>query len=291
MGSYCTQANLEDAVGSQVILGAQQDRRGWLDDGPRDEDRSKWLGPIFSLLALSILMMGTSAIANATSLVLPTIQSRLQEQLQTSFDAMGEESYVGGTRYVRGGRLGSLRQHMMGDPAEVALQVYCQVPPGYLRGTVFDRYRRGRWLDSGSFEYERFTRKPRIPDTMVPRSGLGSQELNVEVTEPLNRFQLVAQEPAKTINLEVLTDPSKGSLVFLPLASYWLEASSLELAVTSHGIVRSGIDVRRPYVVGVGSNLPPTELSVQTQETTTEVAESIQPVVQQYSRQICGRVS
>ncbi len=179
------------SIGSQIILGSEQSTQGLLFDRSRASERSAWLAPAFSLLALSLLMMGTSAIANATNSVLPTIQNRLQEQLKSTLDSVGEQSIVGGTRYVRGGRLGSIRRHMLGNPREVALQVYCQVPPGYLRGSVFDLYRDGRWMDTAGVEFSRIREITGARDRDILPVGPGSVALQQDITQPLQRFPLV----------------------------------------------------------------------------------------------------
>ncbi len=275
-------------MGSNVVL---KPSHGFISSeagGSGSAVASKWLAPIFSLLSLSVLMMGTSGIANGTSFILPTIQSRLQEELQTSFNSMSEETFVGGTRYVRGSELGSLRQHMLGDPAEVAVQSYCKFPPGYLRGSVFDRYSRGGWLDSGSYDYQRYTRQPRIPDSQIQTNGVGTASPTSPIPQPLNHFQLVDQELDKTITVEVLSDPSKGSVIFTPLASYWIEASSEEISFTAHGVVRSGIDVRRPYLTGVGKELPPTVLSDELDDATLRLPSSLADRLSAYGSSLVG---
>ena len=247
---------------------------------------SKWIAPTFSLFVLSALMIGTSGVANSTNMILPAIQSKLQEELQTSFNALAEESYVGGTRYVRGSELGSLRKHMLGDPAEVAVQAYCQIPPGYLRGTVFDRYFRGRWIDSGSFEFERYTRQPRIPDLPIRSTGVGTTGLYETLPEPLNRFELFDDQPGQIIPVEVFSDPSKGSLIFTPLNTYWIDASSEEISYTAHGVIRTGIDVRRPYVAGVGQRLPAAPLQPAIQESTLQVPEQLSLKLRDYGNKL-----
>ncbi len=278
-------------IGCEIILKGKHGFGSNPHTAISDPNLSKWLGPTFSLLVLSLLLMGSSGVANGTNLILPTIQSRLQEELQTSFNAIAKESYVGGTRYVRGSELGSLRQHMLGDPAEVAVQSYCQIAPGYLRGSVFDLYFRGRWIDSGSFDSERYTRQPRIPDQMIQPKGIGSAERRVQTQQPLNRFELIADTPEKIIEAEIISDPSKGSLIFTPLTSYWIEASSQEVAYTSHGVIRTGIDVRRPYIVGVAQELPPTPLDSAIQLTTLQVPERISEKIREYATEIAGSAS
>lgn len=275
-------------IGAQIILGSERSPGGLLLARDRNADRSAWLSTVFSWLALSVLMMGTSAIANATSLVLPTIQNRLQEQLKASLDSVGEQSVVGGTRYVRGGRLGAIRQHMVGNPREVALQVYANVPPGYLRGNAFDTYRGGRWMDSGSLESLRFRSGSGVHDRSVAPSGDGSTLLHRSGKSGLQRFSLVPSSPQPVVSLEIHNDPMKGPMVFLPLATHWLEARSRELSVSSHGIIRMGVDVTRPYVAGVGFALPREELSETTRQSNLQVSDAVLPLVRATARRVCG---
>ena len=275
-------------LGCEIILKNKHGFQNVASGNPSNLIVSRWLAPTFSLLVLSLLLMGTSGIANGTSMILPTIQSKLQEELQTSFNAMAEESYVGGTRYVRGSELGSIRQHMLGDPNDIAVQAFCDLPPGYLRGSAFDIYFRGRWIDSGSYEFERYTQQPKTPDRQILPTSPGTQELNVPTRQPLNRFVLEENAPERIISLEVLSDPSKGSIIFTPLNSFWMEASSQELSLTAHRVIRTGIDVRRPYVIGVGQELPPMDLLESIKESTQQVPSRIQSELSNYANGVIG---
>lgn len=274
-------------LGSQIIFGSAQTTRGRSVGGNGLSERTSWLAPVFSLLTLSILMMGTSAIANVTDVILPAIQNRLQEQLKASLDSVGDQNVIGGTRYVRSGRLGSIRRHMLGNPREIALQVHCQVPPGYLRGSVFDIYRGGRWMDSGSAELSRFGSMSEARDHNVLPSESGSIELQCAVSKPLQRFLLVESPATQIVHLEVHNDPMKGPMVFLPLSTHWLEARSREIAVTKHGIVRLGVDVTRPYVAGVGTLLSREALSPSNRDIVLDVSTSVLPIAKETAERIC----
>lgn len=237
-------------LASQIILSAQRGEQVGIFVRDRTEaGRTSWLGPLFSLLTLSVLMMATSAIANATNYVLPGIQERLRAQLQASMDSVADETFIGGTRYVRGSRLGEIRKHMMGDPQEIALRVFADVIPGYLRGHAFDQYSRRRWW---SADRVRFPQVDSIEDRLIAPTGNGTAQVLQSLNRPLKRFPFEGETNEETINLEIRNDPLKGQLVFLPLTTRWLEANSSELVLTSHDIVRLGVDVTKPYVAGVG---------------------------------------
>ncbi|MGI9474876.1 MAG: transglutaminaseTgpA domain-containing protein [Rubripirellula sp.] len=239
------------ALASQIILGGARSRKSSPAVEPTGEQRTAWLNAIFSLLTLSALMMATSAIANATSSVLPRIQESLQEQLQASLDAVTDESYIGGTRYVRGSRLGSIRRHMLGDPQEIALRVHAEYPPGYLRGHAFDRYRERRWSNFALNIRDPSAEAP-FRDRALAPIGRGNTRLQSDDRDlDLNRFSLTETSDA-TIKIEVHNDPIKGPVVFLPLTTRWMEANSREILVTDHNVVRRGVDVTKPYVAAVG---------------------------------------
>ena len=213
---------------------------------------------LFSLLTLSLILMATSALAKATSDLLPIVQNSLHEQLKTTFDAT-EAINIGGTRYVRGSTLGSIRTHMLADPQEVALRVYANTSPGYLRGSAFDLYQRQRWYAGINANLPADFRTASIGDRLVAPERKGSVQLEGQVRNTLSRFSLERSADEQIATLEIHNDPLKGTIVFMPLASRWIEAASGELMISHHGIVRTGVDVTHPYVVGVAS-LPSAEV-------------------------------
>jgi hypothetical protein len=180
---------------------------------------------------------------------------------------------------------------MLANPREVALRVYSKVPPGYLRGTVFDVYRSGRWMDSGSIEYSRFEQNTGARDRNLMPTSAATTALQRGNTQDLKRFAFVSPTPSQIIPLEIHNDPMKGPMVFLPLTTHWIEARSREIFVTSHGIIRLGVDVTRPYVAGVGSGLPREELSTVKRQLATEVPMPLQPVLMQTAETVCQSAS
>ncbi len=277
-------------LASQIILSAQQGSGGAIFVHDRSgEGQGSRLGSLFSLLTLSILMMATSAIAHATNYVLPSVQERLQKQLRASLDAVADDSYIGGTRYVSGSKLGVIRQHMLGDPREIALRIHADVSPGYLRGHAFDKYQRRHWSSAGSAYSSQLQS---IRDRNVMPTSNGTVELLHRLNRPLQRFLLTEQtnENEKTINLEIHNDPLKGQLVFLPLTTRWLEAKSSELLVTNHGIVRLGVDVTKPYVAGVGQSILKEQLDPQRRQFLLEVPESISGETNRVADEVCSQL-
>jgi transglutaminase-like putative cysteine protease len=277
------------ALASQIILAAVRDTGDVRTvRHPAADGNSGRMGLLFSMLTLSILLMATSVIANATNLVLPSIQDKVQKQLQASFDAAGEDLYIGGTRYVKGSRIGSIRRHMLGDPQEIALRIAGDLSPGYLRGHAFDLYRTRRWTSAQNMRVGPYSQIPSSKDRSVPPSGTGTVELKISLRTPLLRFELVPSGNEKTVNLEIYNDPLKGPYVFLPLTTRWVEASSRNLVVTSHGIVRLGVDVTKPYVAGVGRSVRRERLDPKRREMLLAVPFFVSPETMRIADQVCA---
>jgi hypothetical protein len=274
------------ALASQAILGSAPDQ----DDAvviPESsiDGRPPRLGLLFSMTTLSILLMATSLIANASSLVLPGIRDSLQKQLQASFDSVGEQLYIGGTRYVRGSQLGSIRKHMLGDPQEVALRVFSDYTPGYLRGHAFDLYRSRRWLSA--------TRAVRNhPASVRDRAVLPARQGTAALREPgnrsLRRFDLVSASGGQIVNLEIHNDPLKGPLVFLPLTTRWVEARSNQLVMTHHGTVSHGVDSTSPYVAGVATTGIEESLNGDRRELLLRVPPELSDETTRIAGEVCG---
>ena len=220
------------------------------------------LTPLLVLLTLSLLLMATSVVANSTQAVLPTIQQKLQEQLQVSINMSSEDQIIGGTRYVRGSTLGSVRKVMIKNPREVALTVFSVPMPGYLRGNAFDTYRRRQW-QTVQTDFILSTSNPEILDRNISPSKTSSRK-SLADNQSLTLSTFLLEEPeGATAELEIHNDPMKGTVVFLPQATSWIEAKSNELTLTPHGIVRLGVDMSEPYIAVAGSQPPQEAMSAE----------------------------
>lgn len=241
-------------IASQVILRRTEHDRSLRPTVDRPVDQpSRRLVTLFSLFSLSLILMATSGIAKVTSDVLPGLQDGLYDQLKSSLDPVNSGSLIGGTRYVSGSELGSVRRHMLSDPNEVALRIYAERAPGYLRGTVFDIYERRRWFSvCDAIDPQR---KPAaMADQVIRSSGAGRVPLESRAGKPPARFQIHPDSAEPLVTLEILNDPIKGNFIFLPLNARAVEATGRELTLDHHRAVRHGLDTRFPYVVSVGSN-------------------------------------
>ncbi|MGI9467205.1 MAG: transglutaminase-like domain-containing protein [Rubripirellula sp.] len=210
------------------------------------------LTPLLVLLTMSLLLMATSVVANSTQAVLPIIQQKLQEQLQVSINMSSEDQIIGGTRYVRGSTLGSVRKVMIKNPQEIALTVYSDPVPGYLRGNAFDTYRRQQWKTVQT-DFILSTSNPEMLDRDIAPSKTAARKSKAD-NQSLTLSTFLLNDPnGPTVELEIHNDPMKGTVVFLPQTTSWVEAKSNELTVNPHGIVRLGVDMSEPYVAVVSS--------------------------------------
>ncbi len=275
-------------LASQAILGAERGGGTLFARDPSASQKTAWVGPIVSMLTLSLLLMVTSAIASGANLVLPGIQKLLQEQLESTIDASEGESIIGGTRYVRGSQLGVIRRHMLGDPEQIALRVHSDITPGYLRGYAFDVYQSRRWMSAADLQFAQFQQTSALRDRVLAPSARGRIELEEPGSNPLQRFSLTRNTNEETIQLEIHNDPLKGLMVFTPMTTRWVEAYSRELVVTKDGIVRLGVDVTHPYVAGVGTSVLREELDPLRREILLQVPPYVAAQTEQIASQVAG---
>lgn len=278
---------------SQIILRTRRgsDRR-LPDQGGRSEDRTRWMRPTVSLTTLSFILMTTGVVANSTNRLLPGLQLAVQEQLHDSLDVVADRTGLGGSRYVKSGKIGSIRNHMTSNPQEVALVVQSNFAPGYMRGRVYDIYQQQRWFTSTRL-HASLNGMEHSDDRILKPTAVGSTKIHQSRSRRLNRFVLsetleTLPEPAAVTSLTVYNNPTKGYVIFSPLATIWIEASSDELSVDGHGAIGLGIDVTQPYVTGVGLQPIGQSLSIDQTKVLTEVPESLQNDAARIAAKLCN---
>ncbi|MCP4889571.1 MAG: transglutaminase domain-containing protein [Planctomycetaceae bacterium] len=297
--SVALAATIGFTIASQIILGIQNGTKGEVFAHVEDNQTTNnsgqsrvWAGLTFPLLMLSVLTMATTTIANATNLILPTIQDKLQKQLEATFDPSSEDALIGGTRYVSGSRLGSIREHMIGSPQDIALRINCEVSPGYLRGTVFDLYGNRRWYSAAHGTHSRRINHPDFSDRPARRTGPARLTTVEGASSGRNRFSVLEYESPRVVSVEIQNDPLKGQTVFLPLHTRWIEAVSEEMAISSHDVVQVGyIDINYPYVGGVGLTPVPQTLAPYKRNLLLEVPDRVDQITKSVSDQVCGTAS
>jgi len=247
------------------------------------------LTPLLVLLTLSLLLMATSVVANGTQVVLPIIQQKLQEQLQVSLNMSSDEQVIGGTRYVRGSTLGSVRKTMIKNPREIALTVYSNPTPGYLRGNAFDKYRGRRWQTLQT-DFILNTNDPSMLDRDIAPGKTTARKLRSD-NRAIKLSTFLLEDPnGPTVELEIHNDPMKGTVVFLPQATSWIEAKSNELTLNPHGIVRLGVDMSEPYVAVASLQQPKESMSPQRRRLLLDLPPTMRNFLLNYSAEKWGNL-
>jgi len=245
-------------------------------------------GLLFSVLALSILLTATSAAGQFAARIMPDLQLDFFDRLSQSLESVTSNSIIGGTRYVRGSRLGSVRRHMLGDPAEIALRAYAESEPGYLRGTVFDMYRRARWGEATPQKFPRGVDTSSIARRDVQSLEPGTVKLKSRASRSLERFLIRSGNETEFVGtVEVHNVPTKGQIVFSALTTQWVEASTYGATITHHHMVEGGVDVASPYVLGIGESTPREQLSPLRKDLLLSLPETVRKEVGPIAESIC----
>ncbi len=280
------------SAASQLSHGANPTTRsglsqiaGTADAGIADSGR---IGILFSLLVLSAVLMTTSAIAHVTDYVLPDVQKTLHNQLTNSLEAIQDQSVISSSRYVRGSRIGSIRKHMLADPTAVALCAYATSAPGYLRGTVFDVYQDGRWAAISNHRLPNQMASPSIDARDVLPSGQGLTRLQGRASRTLRRFFLYEPRDERIASIEIHNDPLKGPVIFTPLATRWVEASSRAITVSHHDVIQAGVNIANPYVCGVANTSNRESVQPRRRSLLLQIPPGIESQIGELSRSICA---
>lgn len=145
--------------------------------------------------------------------------------------------------YVRIGSLDSVARQQRANPDHVALRVYSDVVPGYLRGRTFSHYSNSRWKIDGR-RRNKWDRKKekRIfrPTTVLPKElHMAPRGHNTFVVNPTSRRPL--------IRLEIWNDPHRGEIFFTPLKMTHLQGLGSFVVCNRDGTVAEGLSTHAPY--------------------------------------------
>ncbi len=264
-GGVSTSLTAQTAVGlatvvgfvfaAQIILARQRHHVGSFDDGRLYFRSEVWP---YALLILSVVLIGASTLVQVTDSLLPSVQAEVFAQLKDRFETADSSVPVSSGGYVSGSYLGNVQQIMLSDPNGLALRGYCAGVPGYLRGNVFDDYSqrnwktRRRWLETDN--------NGQVRNLYRVKSSRPLSVARVPLKKPANRsrsrFSLslwgADDVPRKFVgSVEIHGEPGKGTIIFLPATTMWMEARADTIGITSHGLVERGVDSSQPWVAGV----------------------------------------
>ena len=248
---------------------------------------------LLSVLALSVLLMSTSAVGHVSAIVVPGLQLEFFDRLSKSLESVTSGSIIGGSRYVRGSRLGQIRKHILGDPAQPAVRVYADTSPGYLRGTIFDSYRDASWSTVSADEFAPNTDSESFQERVVPAAMTGTTEIQGPVNDDLSRFPIYSTQEGPLLGtIEIHNVPHKGQLIFSTMSTKWIEASGYRVNLNHHSMVSDGVDTMEPYVLGIAAQPPTETLDGLRKEILLEVPLAIRQAIGDLVAEVCeGRLT
>jgi len=279
-------------LASQAILGTRFENQESPTDPTQAARSSKlrWNRASFllSTLTVSAILICTGLLGQATGRSIGDIQNAVHASLKDSLDQAIDQFAISGTRYVYGATIGSVRNRMNENPTEVALRVWADSPPGYLRGSVFDYYERRIWRTTSGRRYTGEWNSPSMRDKLLDPDGIGTSVLKSSSPIDLSRFYFHAErERTTTTSIEVRNVPLKGTTIFTPLSTEWIEASSSGITLTHQQTVLHGVNVTAPYVLGVSRSPALEILKRQRKQALLYVSPTDKEVLEPIAKYIC----
>ena len=243
---------------------------------------------LFSALALSIILMTTSAIAHVTGLVLPDIQGLVYSKLQTSLDAVARDTTIASSNYVRGDRIGSIRRHMSTDPAEITLKVYSKIRPGYLKGSAFEFYHQSRWNAIENDDLPLGQQVASFEPRWLEPVGRGTTRIEGRSSRRLNRFQVSPSKSNRFATVEVHNEPLKGNVFFVPMNIKWIECAGRHIRFSNSQVLEHGPDRTNPYVLGIDNEPIVDPLDNARRHFLMNVPPSVSKQAARVAKEVCG---
>ena len=225
--------------GKRVSAGQQNDLLTF--SGPSASPRSSrsWSDAFAIPFCVIAIMVGTSLIGRGSHRYVPMIRDQLWATMTKEFASLHPQMRLGLGQFVSGGQIGSIRRELMDTPDAEALRAECDVPPGYLRGSVFHRYRGGTWTKAA----------PRGRRDQVDRIILPS-----DPDSPPPAEFVLQRRPVPSVDVRLISMAGRGTRVFSPAASLRVIANADQLRVDADGLIRSGdIDTTRPYTIAAAA--------------------------------------
>jgi hypothetical protein len=181
------------------------------------------------------------------------------------------------------GNLRSVLGEQIHNPTRVALRVFAEQPPGYLRGRVFDTYLDGEW-HLGQRRNQRRRDRSR-PERVVEPSLKLPQGLSPP-SDGQRLFTLATAARGPYHRLEIWNDPERGNVFFLPINAAHLVAQGEYLALDDHDVVHAGISTQAPYLAYAGSSTLNSQLTARDRAALTAVPFNLDPRIVNLAKQI-----
>jgi hypothetical protein len=266
-----------------------------------EDYRHSWHRSIISIAVLAVVVLVSRPVATAMDSWFPTLQLQLSGVIDESvIEDYRAPSVV--RRYVDTASLNDVVDQFAEAPGAVALRVYSDQTPGYLRGRAFSGYAKGRWirigngpsrrLDEGANDDLRASIINADSITSVDAANLPSARHDGVEPSRLNRFSLRGRVPRNggssgMLTLEIANDPRRGEFFFLPLQATTLVGVGRRIMVDANGVVQTGLDTRHSYIATVQQNEPTSALNSALREINLRVPPSLEPLLRQTAQRLC----
>ncbi len=185
--------------------------------------------------------------------------------------------------YVRVGNLRSVLGAQMHNPAQVAVRVFADQRPGYLRGRVYDTYLDGEWY-IGTRQQSRRQDRIRREQVLEPNARLPEGIASLEAGQRL--FSVADSARGPWHRLEIWNDPARGDVFFLPLDTAHIVGNGEYLAMDRHNAVHGGISTQDPYLAYATTAALRTPLSPRDRMTLTTLPPNTDPRITELAQEI-----
>ncbi|MCA9148195.1 MAG: transglutaminase domain-containing protein [Planctomycetales bacterium] len=186
--------------------------------------------------------------------------------------------------YSRVATLEGIKAEQLVNPQGVALRVYSQSAPGYLRGRAYESYRNRRWhLRSGRRNKWQSPGELRVAQISTrPTDG------SLPTDKGQRLFQVAEPTGKSWSSFEVRNDPARGEVYFTPLDTEFIAAHGEYLSVDEHDVVRTGIDRAKPYRAFVPDRRRATKLTPELRQRLLRTPPEMADVLRSEASLICS---
>ncbi|QDU93002.1 transglutaminase family protein [Lignipirellula cremea] len=208
---------------------------------------------------------------------------RTQIWLSQSLSVSPTERRDVATSYVQRATLFNIADSQLREPDGVALRVYTNRTPGYLRGRAFDYFAKGRWDNGRQSRWNSINPTPRIPDSLPV--------LPAELArfQPRNVFNLAPRSSGPWTKLEIHNDPERGNVFFVPSNAAYMMAKAVVIRTDSNDTIRDGISATAPYTAYVGERTRDPRPSLRRQQELVTPPIGVDPRVEAVAQRILDR--
>ncbi len=252
--------------------------------GSRTKLRSAVVVVLLLLVVLLTRPVATAADGWVTDLQLRLDQALFESAIETR---VGVASH---RRYVDTASLNDVVEQFDDDPKGLAIQVFSDFQPGYLRGRVFDQYRDGAWVRTRTTENAAargMTLQP-SPTSDSPHWPSRSPTRNDRRAKPKRTFTLIAPGDGNARTLEVQNNPARGPFYFAPLRTAQIVGDGTRLTVDVHAIPVGELNTKETYLAIVWQTQPRVELAANLRRSLLQLPPSCPDIIVRKAAELRG---